>query len=70
MFTLASVIVNEAWLFLSALLGPEFVRGSSFYLVGMQGIEPCLLAPKASVLPVYDIPCKNRLAQRAPSEPL
>ena len=22
----------------------------------MQGIEPCLLAPKASVLPVYDIP--------------
>lgn len=24
--------------------------------VGMQGIEPCLTAPKAVVLPVYDIP--------------
>ena len=27
-----------------------------FYFVGMQGIEPCLTAPKAVVLPVYDIP--------------
>jgi hypothetical protein len=25
-------------------------------MVGMQGIEPCLTAPKAVVLPVYDIP--------------
>ena len=26
------------------------------FFVGMQGIEPCLTAPKAVVLPVYDIP--------------
>ena len=29
---------------------------SSLLLVGVQGIEPCLPAPKAGVLPVYDTP--------------
>jgi len=27
-----------------------------YSLVGVQGIEPCLSAPKADVLPVYDTP--------------
>lgn len=29
---------------------------ASLYQVGVQGIEPCLTAPKAVVLPVYDTP--------------
>ena len=33
-------------------------------LVGVQGIEPCLPAPKAGVLPVYDTP-KNLGGQEA-----
>ena len=47
---------------------PGIFRGSFF--VGMQGIEPCLTAPKAVVLPVYDIPFIIGSAHRAPSEPL
>lgn len=31
---------------------------AGYFLVGMQGIEPCLHAPEARVLPVYYIPNK------------
>jgi hypothetical protein len=31
----------------------------------MQGIEPCLTAPKAVVLPVYDIPSLSLISIRA-----
>ena len=40
---------------IAAVLVPDN-PGLLFYSVGMQGIEPCLTAPKAVVLPVYDIP--------------
>ena len=36
-----------------------------YFIVGMQGIEPCLTAPKAVVLPVYDIPLLMVGAARA-----
>ena len=31
-------------------------QADGIFLVGVQGIEPCLPAPKAGVLPVYDTP--------------
>lgn len=34
----------------------KILKKEFFYPVGVQGIEPCLNAPKALVLPVYDTP--------------
>ena len=41
--------------------------GVATHLVGLQGIEPCLPAPKAGALPVHDSPFGEVFFQAAPA---